>query len=254
MWHKIAGRLSERYTVVLTDLRGYGDSSKPDGGPRHENYSSRAMALDQLEVMRGFGYPRFFLAAHDRGARMAHRMALDHPGALRRLCLMDIVPTLVAYRETNREFATRKMWWFFLIQKEPLPEHMIGADPDFFLNAHLEVQNGTPGALTDEAVAEYRRCFRLPQVIHASCEDYRAAAGVDFEMDEADEKAGHKIEAPLLVLWGSKGATGQLWSVPDVWRRHASGLVQGRALDAGHYLPEERPDEVLEELQRFFVD
>ncbi len=180
IWHKIAGPLSERYTVVVTDLRGYGDSSKPDGGRRHENYSSRSMALDQLEVMRSLGYQRFFLAGHDRGARLAHRMALDQPGALRRLCLMEIVPTLVAYRETNREFATRKMWWFFLIQKEPLPEHVIGADPDFFLNAHLELQSGTPGALTDEAVAEYRRCFRRPETIHATCEDYRAAADIDL--------------------------------------------------------------------------
>jgi haloacetate dehalogenase len=144
IWHKIAKRLSERYTVVLTDLRGYGDSSKPEGGPRHENYSFRVMAQDQLDVMRQLGYDRFFLGALDRGARVAHRLCLDHPEAVRKVCLMDILPTLIMYRETNREFATRYMLWFFLIQKEPLPEHMIGTDLGFFLNMHFEVQNGTP--------------------------------------------------------------------------------------------------------------
>ena len=254
IWHKIANRLSERYTVVLTDLRGYGDSSKPEGGPRHENYSFRVMAQDQLDVMRQLEYDSYFLGAHDRGARVADRMCLDHPEAVRKVCLMDIVPTLIAYRETNREFATKYMWWFFLIQKEPLPEHMIGADPGFFLNWHFEMLNGTPGALTDEALAEYRRCFCRPEAIHASCEDYRAAADIDLEMDEADEKAGRKIEAPLLALWGSKGSIGKLWNVLDEWRRHANGPVQGRPLEAGHYLAEEQPEEVLGEMLRFFVE
>jgi haloacetate dehalogenase len=167
---------------------------------------------------------------------------------------MDIVPTLTAYRGTNQEFATRYMWWFFLIQKEPLPEHMIGLDPAFFLHTHFDLQNGTPGALTDEAMAEYRRCFCRPEAIHASCEDYRAASSIDLEMDEADENAGRKIEAPLLVLWGGKGAVGALWNVMDVWRRHAKGPVQGRPLQAGHYLAEEQPEEVLGEMQRFFVE
>lgn len=157
IWHKIANRLSETYTVILTDLRGYGDSSKPEGGPRRENYSFRAMAQDQVDVMKELGYESFFLGAHDRGARVAHRMCLDHPGAVRKVCVMDIVPTLTMYRETNQEFATKYMWWFFLIQKEPLPEHMIGADSLFFLNMHFEIQNGTPGALTDDAFAEHRR-------------------------------------------------------------------------------------------------
>ncbi len=253
IWHKIAERLSRRYSVVLADLRGYGDSSKPEGGPRHKNYSFRAMAQDQLDVMRQFGYDSFFVGAHDRGARVAHRMCLDHPDAVRKVLLMDIVPTLTMYRETNQEFATKYMWWFFLIQKEPLPERMIGADPLFFLDTHFEIQNGTPGALTDEAIAEYRRCFSSPEAIHASCEDYRAGADIDLEMDEADKKAGRKIQAPLEVLWGAKGAIGQLWNVLSVWRRYANGPVQGRALDSGHYLAEEQPEEVLDEMLRFFV-
>jgi haloacetate dehalogenase len=253
IWHKIANRLSERYSVVLTDLRGYGDSSMPEGGPRHRNYSFRAMGDDQVDVMRQLGYDRFFVGAHDRGARVAHRMCLDHPEAVRRACLMDIVPTLFAYRETNQAFATAYMWWFFLIQKEPLPEHMIGADPEFFLDTLFGVLNETPGALTDQAIAEYRRCFCRPEAIHATCEDYRAAADIDLEMDEADEKAGRRIAAPLLALWGSKGVIGKLWNVPEVWRRYADGPVQGRPLEAGHFLAEERPDDVLSEMRRFFV-
>jgi haloacetate dehalogenase len=254
IWHKIAGNLAEHFTVILTDLRGYGDSSKPDGGVRHENYSFRAMARDQLEVMRHFGQERFFVASHDRGARTAHRLCLDNPEAVRKVCFMDIVPTLRMYRDTSKAFATKYMWWFFLIQAAPLPEHMIGADPEFFLEQHLAMQNGTPGALTEEALRDYKRCFCIPEAIHASCEDYRAAAEIDLKMDEADEKAGRKVEAPVLTLWGSKGAIGKLWSVLDVWRQHANGTVEGRALDCGHYLAEEQPQEVLKEFLRFFND
>lgn len=254
IWHKIAEQLAEHCTVVITDLRGYGDSSKPEGGARHENYSFRAMAQDQVEVMRHFGYAEFYVASHDRGARTAHRMCLDHAKAVRKVCVMDIVPTLRMYRDTSKEFATRYMWWFFLIQNAPLPEHMIGADPEFFLSQHLQIQNGTPGALTEEAIQEYRRCFRRPEAIHASCEDYRAAAGIDLEMDEADERAGRKVDAPILALWGAKGTLGKLWDVRDVWRQHANGPVEGRALNAGHYLAEEQPEEVLHELLSFFGD
>src|SRR5262249_51348160 len=156
---------AEQFTVVLTDLRGYGDSSKPDGGERHANYSFRAMAQDQLEVMRRLGHERFYVGSHDRGARMAHRLCLDHPEAVRKVCFLEIVPTLRMYRDTSKEFATRYVWWFFLIQKAP-PEHMIGKDAEFFLNEHFEVQNGTPGALTPEAIAEYKRSFCSPEAIH----------------------------------------------------------------------------------------
>jgi haloacetate dehalogenase len=254
IWHKIARRLADRFSVVLTDLRGYGDSSKPGGGAQHANYSFRAMAQDQVEVMRHLGYERFSIASHDRGARTAHRLCVDHPQAVLKVCIMDIVPTLRMYRDTSMEFATRYVWWFFLIQKAPLPERMIGADPEFFLNRIHEMQNGTPGALTPEALEEYRRCFCTPECVHAVCENYRASAGIDLEMDSADEKAGRKIEAPLLALWGAKGALGQLWNVLEVWRQHANAPVEGRELDCGHYLAEEKPEEVLEELLRFFRD
>jgi haloacetate dehalogenase len=253
IWHKVADRLAERFSVVLADLRGYGDSSKPDGGPRHGNYSFRAMAEDQLAVMQHFGHAHFFVVSHDRGARAAHRLCLDHPKAVDKVCFMDIVPTLRMYRDTSKEFATRFMWWFFLIQAEPLPEHMIGCDPKFFLGTMLETLNGTPGALTKEAAQEYLRCFGTPEAIHASCEDWRAGADIDLEMDEADENAGRKIEAPVLALWGDKGALGKLWNVTQIWREHANRSVEGRGLDAGHLLAEEQPEEVLRELCRFFV-
>lgn len=167
---------------------------------------------------------------------------------------MDIVPTLRMYRDTSKEFATKYMWWFFLIQQAPLPERMIGADPKFFLEQHFKMQNTTPGALTEEALNQYIRCFCTPEAIHASCEDYRAAAEIDLEMDEGDEVAGRKVGCPVHVLWGTRGAIGKLWNVIDVWKQHASGIVSGRGLDAGHYLAEEQPEEVLHELLRFFED
>jgi haloacetate dehalogenase len=252
MWHKIAGRLADRFAVVLADLRGYGDSSKPEGGARHANYAFRAMAQDQLEVMHHLGHERFAVAAHDRGARTAHRLCLDHSQAVRRVCFLDIVPTLRMYRDTSKAFATAYVWWFFLSQPEPLPERMIGCDAAFFLDQQLARLNGTPGALSDEAVREYRRCFTTPEAIHAACEDYRAAADIDLEMDAADERAGRRVEAPVLVLWGARNVLGTLWNVLDVWREHARAPVEGRALDCGHFLAEERPDEVLGELMRFF--
>ncbi len=212
------------------------------------------MAQDQIDVMSYLGFREFYLASHDRGARTAHRLCLDHSAAVRKVCFMDIVPTLRMYRDTSKEFATKYMWWFFLIQQAPLPERMIGADPKFFLEQHFKMQNTTPGALTEEALNQYIRCFCTPEAIHASCEDYRAAAEIDLEMDEGDEVAGRKVGCPVHVLWGTRGAIGKLWNVIDVWKQHASGIVSGRGLDAGHYLAEEQPEEVLHELLRFFED
>jgi haloacetate dehalogenase len=252
IWHKIAARLAERFSVVLADLRGYGDSSKPEGGPRHANYSFRAMAQDQLEVMRHFGHESFYVGSHDRGARTAHRLCLDHPEAVRKVCFMDIVPTLPMYRGTSMDFATTYVWWFFLIQEAPLPEHMIGADAEFFFNYQINALNRTPGAITAEALQEYKRCFCTPEGIHASCEDMRSAAGIDLEMDQADESAGRKIKAPVLALWAAKNVIGKLWNVLDIWSQHAEAPVEGRALDCGHFLAEEQPEEVLQEFLRFF--
>jgi haloacetate dehalogenase len=251
-WHKVAPKLAEQFSVVVPDLRGYGDSGKPQDGERHENYSFRAMAQDQVDVMRHFGHDRFLIAAHDRGARAAHRLCLDYPGSVEKVCLMDVVPTLTMYRGTNQEFATKFMWWFFLIQAYPLPEHMIGLDPKFYLQRVVEVLNKTPGAIGPEEMNEYIRAFSNEATIHATCEDYRAGASIDLEMDEADDKASRKIQCPVHVLWGAKGALGALWDALATWREKSGGPVTGKALDCGHFLPEERPQDVINELLHFF--
>ena len=251
-WHKVAPRLAERFSVYVPDLRGYGDSSRPTDGDRHINYSFRAMALDQIETMRHFGHEQFFVGSHDRGARVAHRLCLDFPKNVTKVCLMDIAPTLTMYRQTNQEFATRYMWWFFLIQAAPTPEHFIGLDPQYYLEVVLGALNKTPGAITPEVVNEYLRCFCCTSTIHASCEDFRASADIGLEVDEADDRAGNKIVAPVHVLWGAKNTVGQEWDILATWRAKATSTVTGHSLDCGHFLQEERPEETLEELQNFF--
>jgi haloacetate dehalogenase len=249
IWHKIAPRLAERFTVVATDLRGYGDSGKPRSDPEHFVYSKRATAADQVEVMASLGFDRFAVAGHDRGGRVAHRMALDHPDAVSRLAVLDIVPTHEIFATVNKAVATGYYHWFFLIQGGGLPETMIGHDPDWYLCAKLRQWGGDPSAFTPEALAEYSRCFRDPACIHASCEDYRAAASIDLVHDEADMAT--KIACPLLALWGEKGLMHRHYDVLATWRKRASD-VRGRLLPCGHFLPEERPEETLAELLGFF--
>lgn len=249
-WLKVAPALAQRFTVVAADLRGYGDSSKPDGGVGHINYSKRAMARDQVSLMRTLGHDnRFGVAGHDRGGRVAHRMALDHPQAVERIAVIDIAPTATMYARTDKEFATRYFWWFFLIQPYPLPERMIGADPAFFLRTHIDEQNKTPGAIDPRAYAEYLRCYNDPATVHAVCEDYRAAATIDLEHDAADGDS--RIEVPLLAIWGGKGTVGALYDVLETWREKALH-VEGRAFDCGHILQEERPAETIDALTEFF--
>src|SRR5215210_6384505 len=189
-WHKIAPRLAKRFTVVAPDLRGYGDSAKPDGGERHVNYGKRAIAADQVEVIRTLGFGRFAVVGHERGGRVAHRMALDHPHAVERIAVLDIAPTATMYARTNKEFAARYFWWFFLIQPAPLPERLIGADPEFFLRTHIEGQSKTPGSTSEALFQEYLRCYRDPATRHAICEDYRAAATIDLDHDAANAETG----------------------------------------------------------------
>ena len=251
-WHKVAPRLAGQYSVYVPDLRGYGDSSHPEGGDRSVNYSFRSMALDQIEIMRHFGHEQFLVGAHDRGARVAHRLCLDHPKSVNRVCLMDIAPTLTMYQQTNKEFATRYMWWFFLIQPAPMPEHFIGLDPQYYLEQVLNALNKTHGAIVPEALSEYLRCFCCMSTIHSGCEDFRAAAGIDLEMDEADDRSGNKIEAPVHVLWGTRNTVGQEWDILATWRAKAASTVTGRGLDCGHFLQEERPQETTQELKQFF--
>ncbi|AWI90444.1 hydrolase [Methylobacterium sp. DM1] len=249
-WHAVAPPLAERHSVVAMDLRGYGDSQKPEGGERHANYAKRAMAADAIAVMRRLGHHRFAVVGHDRGGRVAHRLALDHPDAVTRLAVLDIAPTATMYARTDKAFATAYFWWFFLIQPAPLPERLIAADPEFFLRTHVEGQSKTPGSPSPELFAEYLRVYRDPATRQAICEDYRAAAGIDLEHDAAD--AEKRIEAPLLALWGARGTVGRTYDVPATWREKAHD-VRGFALDCGHTLQEERPDLVLAALCDFLA-
>ncbi|WP_136805861.1 alpha/beta fold hydrolase [Desulfosediminicola flagellatus] len=251
MWHKVAPRLTANYRVVCPDLRGYGDSSKPPSDQDHSTYSKRVMAQDMIELMAFLGYSEFFVAGHDRGARVAHRMALDYPARISKACVMDIAPTHHMFKTTDQNFATAYYHWFFLIQPDGLPEHLIGADPAYYLTEKLRRWSAPGTEFDNEAVSEYIRCFSNPETIHASCEDYRAAASIDLRHDEEDMHK--KVSCPLLVLWGTKGFVHRTYDVLAVWRERAE-KVEGNGLNCGHFLPEEVPVQVTEELQRFFAN
>jgi haloacetate dehalogenase len=248
-WHKAAPLLAPYFTVVAADLRGYGDSGKPQTDAQHLTYSKRAMAQDQVDAMAALGFERFFVAGHDRGGRVAHRMALDHADRVAKIAVLDIAPTRTIYRMTNQGFATAYYHWFFLIQAHDMPERLIGSDPDFYLNWTLNRLNIGRDVHAPEAMAEYLRCFRDPAAIHGACEDYRAAASIDLVHDETD--LDRRIECPLLALWGRRGVMERYFDVLATWRERADD-VQGRALDSGHYLPEEVPDETAAALRAFF--
>ncbi len=252
-WHKVAPALADVFHVVVPDLRGYGDSSKPDYSPRSEAYSFRAMAQDMVEVMAQFGHQTFMVAGHDRGGRVVHRMMLDHPDAVLKGAVLDVAPTLTMYDETSKAFATAYVWWFLQIQPAPMPEHLIGLDPGYYLRDHLAVQGKTPGAVTPEAMAEFIRCYCCRGTIRAVCEDYRAAAGIDLDQDRADESAGRRVQAPLLALWGAEGTVGKLWDVLATWKPKTQALLEGHPIPCGHLIPEERPDLVLAHFRRFFA-
>ncbi|OLS96361.1 alpha/beta hydrolase [Pseudonocardia sp. CNS-004] len=252
MWHQVAPALARRYTVVAADLRGYGDSGRPPAGADHAGYSFRAMAADQVALMRSLGHERFAVVGHDRGARVTHRMALDAPDAVTRLAVLDILPTLHVYTHVDRRLATAYYHWFFFVQPDDLPERLIAGDPVGYLHRLLGTWGGSLGAYAPEALAEYERIFADPDARHAMLEDYRAGASVDLEHDRAD--AGRRVEAPLLAMWGTRGVVGTGPENPvAVWREHATD-VRGVGLDAGHFLVEERPAESLAALERFLED
>jgi haloacetate dehalogenase len=245
MWHLVAPRLAEEFTVVVPDLRGYGRSSKPPTTPDHEPYSKRAMARDQIAVMRHLGFDRFFVAGHDRGGRCAYRLALDHPDAVERLAVLDIVPTGEVFRRADMAFGLGYWHWFFLAQPAPLPEQLLGANPGAYYF------HGTRQLFAPEALDDYLQAVGDPETIHAMCEDYRAGATFDFRLDEADQGV-RRIACPLLVLWGRRGRLEEWYDVLGIWRDWADD-VRGRGIDCGHYLPEEAAEETYRELRAFFT-
>ena len=253
IWHRVAPELAKHYTVVATDLRGYGASEKPVGLEDHANYSKREMAKDQVEVMRQLGFDSFYLCGHDRGARVSHRLAIDHPDAVKRVMLLDISPTLTMYEQTTMDFARSYWWWFFLIQPTPFPESMVAAAPDTFLKKKIGWGYGGLSAFTAETYAAYLACVSDPATMHGMCEDYRAAASIDLEHDRADRIAGKKIACPVNVLWGEHGVVNRCFKPIEVWQRVAND-VRGKTVPCGHYIPEEVPEELLQEMIHFFVD
>ena len=250
IWHRVAQQLAKSFTVVMTDLRGYGDSSKPQGTPDHLNYSKRVMAVDQIEVMRHFGFAEFDVLAHDRGARVAHRLALDHPKAVKRLVLLDIAPTLAMYEKTSNQFARSYWHWFFLIQPAPMPERLIEADPAAYVRDVLGRRSAGLAPFDARALAEYVRCLELPGTAHGLCEDYRASAGIDLVHDQLDLDEKNFVKQPLLVLWGEQGVVHQCFEPLKEWSKVAVN-VQGKALPCGHYIPEEAPELLLDQVKLF---
>ncbi|MGF6273114.1 haloacetate dehalogenase [Massilia sp. UYP11] len=252
IWHKVAPALAERFTVVACDLRGYGDSGKPQGDADHANYSKRTMALDALAVMRVLGFDTFKVLAHDRGARVAHRLALDHPQAVERMALLDIAPTLAMYEQTSEAFARAYWHWFFLIQPAPMPERLIEADPGAYVRDVMGKRSAGLAPFDPRALSEYQRCLALPGAAHGICEDYRAAATIDLEHDRFDRKEGRKLRMPLLALWGEQGVVGRCFDPLSEWKLAADD-VQGGALPCGHYIAEEAPELLLARVLPFLA-
>jgi len=250
-WHRVAPRLAERFTVVAIDLRGYGDSSKPEGGPDHAAYSFREMGRDGAEVMAHLGHERFAVAGHDRGARVGFRLALDAPDRVTRLAALDIVPTHHLLTNVTLGWGLESYHWFFMAQKAPFPEKLLTADLDYYMDYKLNKKGVGLEIFEPRAMAEYKRCT-TPEQIHAVCEDYRATVGVDFEMDRADAEAGRRIACPVLAIWGSNSHVGRHFRPLEAWAEWAEDL-RGHAIPTGHYPAEQRPDLVLDAFEEFFA-
>ena len=252
-WHKFIDRLAQEFTVVATDLRGYGDSSKPPSQSDHANYSFRAMALDNVEVMKSLGFDRFMVAGHDRGARVTHRMCLDHPEKVIRASIHDIIPQHHLFNNMTQAWATGAYHWFFMIQAAPMPETLMSADPDFFITKKLSKTAQGLSFFGRQALAEYMRCFRNPETVRGMCEDYRACATVDLAMDTVDWAAGKKVTLPVQLLWGATGAVGRQNKPAEVWKAYATDIRDAQALPCGHYLSEEAPEETYSAMRMFFT-
>jgi len=252
MWHAVAPALAQEYSVYCPDLRGYGGSFKPPASADHAPYAKREMARDMVELMAHFGHQKFRLAAHDRGARVAHRLALDHPARVEKLAVMDIIPTLEHFERTDMAFAMGYYHWFWFAQPHPFPEDVINAAPDAWFRAHSSREPKPPGFFAPEALADYLKYVHDPEMIRGMCEDYRAAATIDLEHDRASRAAGEKVQCPLLVLWGASAKIEAWYDALAIWRGYCAKDVTGRSVPSGHYLAEEAPDEVTQELRAFF--
>jgi haloacetate dehalogenase len=250
IWHKVAPTLAEHFTIIAADLRGYGDSGKPQGEPDHSNYSKRRMAADQVSLMRAHGFTQFAVVGHDRGGRVAARMALDHPQAVTKLVTLDVAPTLAMYEQTSFAFARAYWHWFFLVRPAPFPETLIRADPDLYLKQTIGARSAGLTPFTDAAYAEYLRCLSDPAAAHGICEDYRASITIDLDHDRASLAEGQKIECDFLALWGAQGVIEQCFEPLAEWRQW-SAHVSGEALPCGHYIPEEAPELLLERVLPF---
>lgn len=250
IWHRVAPVLARHFTVVAPDLRGYGDSGRPAGDADHGNYSKRVMARDMLLVMESLGFDRFDVLAHDRGARVAARLAADRPDVVRRLVMLDIAPTLAMYEQTTETFARAYWHWFFLIQPAPLPERLIEADPAAYVTDLMGGRSSGLAPFDPRALADYQRCLAQPGAAHSLCEDYRAGASIDLEHDRADRDANRKLTMPILLLWGEKGVIQRCFRPLEEWRRVADD-VSGNSLPCGHYVPEEAPEELLDKVLPF---
>jgi haloacetate dehalogenase len=245
IWHKVAPTLAQHFTVIAADLRGYGDSGKPQGAPDHSTYSKRRMAADQVSLMRAQGFTQFAVVGHDRGGRVAARMALDHPQAVTKLVTLDVAPTLAMYEQTSFEFARAYWHWFFLVRPAPFPETLIRADPDLYLKQTIGARSAGLAPFTDAAYTEYLRCLSDPATAHGICEDYRASITIDLDHDRASLAEGQKIACDFLALWGAHGVIEQCFEPLAEWRQW-SAHVSGEALPCGHYIPEEAPELLLE--------
>jgi haloacetate dehalogenase len=253
MWHRVAPRLAERYELVLPDLRGYGGSFKPPATPGHAPYAKRAMAQDMVELMAALGHASYFVAGHDRGGRVAHRLALDQPARVRKLAVLDIIPTLEHFERADMAFGLGYYHWFWFAQPHPFPEALICSAPEAWFRAHTSREPKPPDFFHAEALADYMEAVRNPEMIRGMCEDYRAAASIDLEHDRASRAAGEKVQCPLLVLWGAKAKIQAWYDALAVWRSYCAAEVSGAALPSGHYLAEEAPDAVAERFERFFA-
>lgn len=251
MWHRVAPELARHFTVICPDLRGYGQSFKPEATPDHAPYAKREMAQDMVELMQELGFGRFDVVAHDRGARVAHRLALDHPERVSRLALLDIIPTIEHFERADMAFGMGYYHWFWLAQPHPFPENVIDAAPVDWFRAHTSREPKDDGFFHPQALSDYLAAVGDPDMIRGMCEDYRAAATIDLEHDRESRDKGLKITCPLLVLWGAKGKIGDWYDPMSIWRNYASGKVTGHAVPSGHYLAEEAPEDVLQALWPF---